>query len=118
MRSSSGCLWRLGLSVAAFDADLIEEAKTVGLVPLGGPLTLLLSAMSAYFPAGSLKSTNGQLNELAAPYRCGGSMALVEVVVKSPETEIYSFDGVCSVCSGGRWSFMNHHEDNELLCLG
>lgn len=84
MRSSFGCLWRLGLSVAALDADLIEEAKTVGLVPLGGPLTLLLSAMSACFPASSPNSTNDRVNELVARYRCGGSMALVEVVVKSP----------------------------------
>lgn len=51
LRSSFDCLWRLGLSVAAPDADLIEEAKTVGLVPLGGPLTLLLSDISAFVSA-------------------------------------------------------------------
>lgn len=40
LRRSFGCLWRCGLPLA-----LVDDAKTGGFVPLGGPLILLRSAI-------------------------------------------------------------------------
>jgi hypothetical protein len=45
LRSSSGFLVLCGLCAASPVAERSNEAKTGALVPLGGPLFLLLSAM-------------------------------------------------------------------------
>ena len=106
LRSSFDFLWRLGLSAAAPE-DLRDEAKTVGLVPLGGPLILLLSAISQISWSARQFQTRRLNDEKEQSKETRGRRKEVQqrIDAKVQKRKSAVLRAVCTVCLPGRWVF-------------